>query len=116
MTGSYFRGDADPVLRPEDEAKFTTITYSYYEQLEGYEHLKALGVNYQFYKGNYVNGLEGVLDPAQRTIIHIPHRGSSEAFDDKNNEVGKIMDFLGRHVGRDTQGHDVPEVRQPDAS
>ena len=41
----------------------------------------------------------GVLDPAQKTIIHIPHRGSSEAFDDKNNEVGKIMDFLGRHVG-----------------
>lgn len=111
MTGSYFRGDADPVLRPEDEAKFTTITYSYYEQLEGYEHLKALGVNYQFYKGNYVNGLEGVLDPAQRTIIHIPHRGSSEAFDDKNNEVGKIMDFLGRHVGRDPEtGFDLIEL------
>ena len=115
MTGSYFRGDADPVLRPEDESKFTTITYSYYEQLEGYEHLKALGVNYQFYKGNYINGLEGVLDPARKTIIHIPHRGSSEAFDDKNNEVGKIMDFLGRHVGRDPEtGFDLietPEAR-----
>lgn len=111
MTGSYFRGDADPVLRPEDEAKFTTITYSYYEQLEGYEHLKALGVNYQFYKGNYVNGLEGVLDPTQKTIIHLPHRGSSEAFDDKNNEVGKIMDFLGRHVGRDPEtGFDLIEL------
>ncbi|MGR3608713.1 MAG: DEAD/DEAH box helicase [Sulfitobacter sp.] len=111
MTGSYFRGDADPVLRPEDEAKFTTITYSYYEQLEGYEHLKALGVNYQFYKGNYTNGLEGVLDPAQKTIIHIPHRGSSEAFDDKNNEVGKIMDFLGKHVGRDPEtGFDLIEL------
>ncbi len=111
MTGSYFRGDADPVLRPEDEAKFTTITYSYYEQLEGYEHLKALGVNYQFYKGNYTNGLEGVLDPAQKTIIHIPHRGSSEAFDDKNNEVGKIMDFLGKHVGREPEtGFDLIEL------
>ncbi|GAB5436822.1 DEAD/DEAH box helicase [Falsiruegeria mediterranea] len=111
MTGSYFRGDADPVLRPEDEAKFSTIKYSYYEQLEGYEHLKALGVNYQFYKGNYTNGLEGVLDPAQKTIIHIPHRGSSEAFDDKNNEVGKIMDFLGTHVGRDPEtGFDLIEL------
>ncbi|KIC19763.1 DEAD/DEAH box helicase [Leisingera sp. ANG-Vp] len=111
MTGSYFRGDADPVLRPEDEAKFTTITYSYYEQLEGYEHLKALGVNYQFYKGNYTNGLAGVLDPAQKTIIHIPHRVSSEAFDDKNNEVGKIMDFLGTHVGRDPEtGFDLIEL------
>lgn len=111
MTGSYFRGDADPVLRPEDEARFTTVPFSYYEQLEGYEHLKALGVNYQFYKGNYVNGLDGVLDPGKKTIIHIPHRGSSEAFDDKNNEVGKIMDFLGKHVGREPEtGFDLIEL------
>ena len=30
MTGSYFRGDAEPVLHPEDEAKFETVTYTYY--------------------------------------------------------------------------------------
>ncbi|WP_299561894.1 DEAD/DEAH box helicase [uncultured Sulfitobacter sp.] len=103
MTGSYFRGDADPVMRPEDEDRFTKITYSYYEQLEGYAWLKALGINYEFYKGNYVNGLPGVLDPDQKTIIHIPHRGSSEAFDDKFNEVGKIIDLLGAHEGRDPE-------------
>ena len=40
MTGSYFRGDAEPVLVPEDEARFETVTYTYYEQLNGYEHLK----------------------------------------------------------------------------
>ena len=28
MTGSYFRGDAEPVLIPEDEAKFETVTYT----------------------------------------------------------------------------------------
>ena len=37
MTGSYFRGDAAPVLTPEDEAKFETVTYTYYEQLNGYK-------------------------------------------------------------------------------
>ena len=42
MTGSYFRGDAEAVLAPEDEAKFDTVTYTYYEQLNGYEHLKTL--------------------------------------------------------------------------
>ena len=111
MTGSYFRGDADPVLRPEDEAKFKTIIYSYYEQLEGYEHLKALGVNYQFYKGKYINGLVDVLDVSQKTIIHIPHRGSSEAFDDKFNEVGRIMDLIGTHKGREeTTGFDLVET------
>ena len=113
MTGSYFRGDADPVMRPEDEDRFTKITYSYYEQLEGYAWLKALGINYEFYKGNYVNGLPGVLNPEQKTIIHIPHRGSSEAFDDKFNEVGKILDLLGSHEGRDPEtGFDL--VRKPD--
>jgi superfamily II DNA or RNA helicase len=35
MTGSYFRGDAAAVLHPDDEAKFDTVTYTYYEQLNG---------------------------------------------------------------------------------
>ena len=35
MTGSYFRGDADPVLSPQDESRFETVTYTYYEQLNG---------------------------------------------------------------------------------
>ncbi|WP_319413379.1 DEAD/DEAH box helicase [uncultured Cohaesibacter sp.] len=113
MTGSYFRGDSDPVLRPEDEDRFRKVVYSYYEQLESYEFLKALGINYEFYKGNYVNGLPGVLDPDKKTIIHIPHRGSSEAFDDKFNEVGKIIDSIGTIVGRDPEtGFDL--VRRPD--
>lgn len=99
MTGSYFRGDAVPVLRPEDEDRFTTVTYSYYEQLDGYEYLKALGINYSFYKGRYINGLPEVLDDRLKTIIHIPHRGSAEAYDDKNNEVGRIIDLIGKHVG-----------------
>ena len=44
MTGSYFRGDSVPVLLPEDEAKFTKVSYTYYQQLNGYEYLKSLGI------------------------------------------------------------------------
>ncbi|QIX24173.1 DEAD/DEAH box helicase [Agrobacterium pusense] len=113
MTGSYFRGDAVPVLRPEDEARFKTITYSYYEQLEGYEYLKALGVNYSFYRGQYINGLPDVLDTTLKTIIHIPHRGSAEAFGEKNDEVGRILDLIGEHIGvEDGTGFDL--IRTPD--
>jgi hypothetical protein len=36
MTGSYFRGDAEAILDPVDESKFETVTYTYYEQLNGY--------------------------------------------------------------------------------
>ena len=39
MTGSYFRGDAEAVLSPQDESKFETVTYTYYEQLNGYQYL-----------------------------------------------------------------------------
>ncbi len=42
MTGSYFRGDAVPVLAPHDEANFDTVTYTYYEQLKDYEDPKQL--------------------------------------------------------------------------
>ena len=49
MTGSYFRGDAEAVLSPEDEANFDTVTYTYYEQLNGYDYLKTLDIGYYFY-------------------------------------------------------------------
>lgn len=103
MTGSYFRGDSVPVLRPEDEARFKSITYSYYEQLEGYEHLKSLGISYSFYRGRYMSAIPDVLDTDRKTIIHIPHRGSAEAFGEKHDEVGLIMGAIGDHVGRDTK-------------
>ena len=48
MTGSFFRGDAAPVLRPEDEARFNRVSYTYYEQLNGYKDLKTLGIGYHF--------------------------------------------------------------------
>lgn len=103
MTGSYFRGDSVPVLRPEDEAKFRSITYSYYEQLEGYKYLKSLGISYAFYRGRYISAIKDVLDTDKKTIIHIPHRGSAEAFDDKYNEVGQILDAIGEHIGQDPE-------------
>ena len=62
MTGSYFRGDSVPVLLPEDEAKFVKVTYNYYEQLNGYEYLKSLGIGYHFYQGRYTSALDEILD------------------------------------------------------
>ncbi|MFB9783673.1 DEAD/DEAH box helicase, partial [Rhodococcus baikonurensis] len=44
MTGSYFRGDSVPVLSAEDEAKFTPVMFNYYDQLNGYDYLKSLGI------------------------------------------------------------------------
>ena len=68
MTGSYFRGDAVPVLSPGDEEKFQTVTYTYYEQLNGYDYLKSLSLGYYFYTGPYLNDLGAVLD---LSLIHI---------------------------------------------
>lgn len=95
MTGSYFRGDAVPILMPEDESKFTQVTYSYYEQLNGYQYLKSLGIGYHFYQGTYTAALRKVLDANKKTIIHIPHRGAAEATYDKYTEVDHILSALG---------------------
>ncbi|MFV0505622.1 MAG: DEAD/DEAH box helicase, partial [Bacteroidales bacterium] len=103
MTGSYFRGDSVPVLLPEDEAKFAKVTYTYYQQLNGYEYLKSLGIGYHFYRGRYFKKHEGqemsalaeVLDDSQKTIVHIPSVNSAESSKEKYEEVNHIIDVLG---------------------
>jgi hypothetical protein len=101
MTGSYFRGDAMPVLAPTDEAKFDTVTYTYYEQLNGYEYLKQLDIGYFFYSGSYADDILEVLDPPEKTIIHIPSVNSRESTKDKIREVEHIIEALGDWRGTD---------------
>lgn len=103
MTGSYFRGDGIPVLEPEDEQRFTKITYNYYDQLEGYTHLKSLGIGYHFYQGSYLTAIDEVLDTDLKTIVHIPNVQSGESTQDKYNEVGEILDRIGEFVGTDPE-------------
>ncbi len=101
MTGSYFRGDAVPVLSPEDEARFATVTYTYYEQLNGYKYLKSLDIGYYFYAGAYAEDILKVLDPGEKTIIHIPSVNSRESTRDKIREVEHIIEELGDWQGTD---------------
>ncbi len=95
MTGSYFRGDSVPVLLPEDESRFTKVTYNYYEQLNGYEHLKSLGIGYHFYQGRYTSAIGEILDTNKKTILHIPNVNSGESTKDKHKEVDTILDIIG---------------------
>ena len=101
MTGSYFRGDTVAVLAPEDEARFETVSYTYYEQLNGYTYLKALDIGYFFYTGRYLDAVMKVLDPTQKTIVHIPNVNARESLKDKHREVEEIMDQLGTWKGVD---------------
>jgi len=98
MTGSYFRGDSIPVLRPEDEERFTRVSYTYYEQLNGYKYLKTLGIGYHFYRGRYLDAIIDVLDPSKKTIIHIPSVNAAESTKEKYEEVDRILDHLGEVV------------------
>ena len=101
MTGSYFQGDAEAVLAPQDEAKFDTVTYTYYEQLNGYEYLKQLDIGYFFYADSYVDDILKVLDPAEKTIVHIPSVNARESTKDKIREVEHIIEELGEWQGTD---------------
>lgn len=113
MTGSYFRGDAEAVLAPQDESKFDTVTYTYYEQLNGYEYLKQLDIGYFFYSGPYVDDILNVLDPAEKTIIHIPNVNSRESTKDKMREVEHIIEALGEWQGIDP-ATGFQRVKRPD--
>lgn len=99
MTGSFFRGDGVPVLRPEDEARFTPVQFNYYDQLNGYKYLKTLGLGYHFYKGHYLSALDKVLDTRQKTLIHIPVTGAKAAGAyDKYEQVKQIIDLIGSRI------------------
>ncbi|MEZ6235087.1 MAG: DEAD/DEAH box helicase [Phycisphaerales bacterium] len=107
MTGSYFRGDAAAVLHPDDEEKFKSVTYTYYEQLNGYRYLKELDIGYYFYTGSYLEQRAGkksifdVLNPDEKTIIHIPNVNARESTRDKINEANAILSGLGEWQGVD---------------
>lgn len=101
MTGSYFRGDAEAVLHPEDESRFDTVTYTYYEQLNGYQYLKQLDIGYYFYAGSYTDEIVRVLNQKEKTILHIPNVNSRESTKDKIREVEHIIEELGEWQGTD---------------
>ncbi|MER2006798.1 MAG: DEAD/DEAH box helicase [Psychrobacillus sp.] len=103
MTGSYFRGDSVPILEPEHEEKFEKVTYSYYEQLDGYEYLKGFGIGYHFYQGKYTEAIHEVLDTNLKTIIHIPNVNSGESTKDKYDEVDRIIDLIGEVESQDEE-------------
>lgn len=112
MTGSYFRGDAEAVLAPQDEANFETVTYTYYEQLNGYDYLKTLDIGYYFYTGSYTDDILSILNPLEKTILHIPNINSRESTKDKIKEVEHIIEELGEWLGTDaTTGFHLVKTR-----
>ena len=112
MTGSYFRGDGINILESEDEQKFETVTYTYYDQLNGYRYLKSIGIGYHFYEGDYLSALDDALDTHKKTIIHIPNVNSSESVG-KHEEVDRILDHIGV-VGERIGNANINRVRTPD--
>ncbi|MGB1257999.1 MAG: DEAD/DEAH box helicase [Thiolinea sp.] len=114
MTGSYFRGDSVPVLQPEDEARFSKVTYNYYEQLNGYTHLKTLGIGYHFYQGRYLSAIDEVLDTDKKTILHIPNVNAAESTKEKRTEVDRILDLIGEVSYQDAETGVLHVTRKSD--
>lgn len=114
MTGSYFRGDAVPVMRPEDEVKFQpSINYNYYQQLSGYKYLKSLGIGYQFFTGKFIDAIPETLDTTKKTLIHIPNVNSKTSYASKYDEADDIIKCIGEIVDKDYE-HYIYHVRTPD--
>ena len=115
MTGSYFRGDGVPVLAPEDEIKFDKVTYNYYDQLNGYNYLKSLGIGYHFYQGKYLSAINEILDTDKKTLLHIPNVNSGESTKEKYEEVNAILDSIGEFEKQDSETGVLYIKRKTDA-
>ncbi len=114
MTGSYFRGDKIPVMRPEDEAKFQpAVNYNYYQQLNGYKYLKSLGIGYHFFQGKYITAMPEILDTTKKTLIHIPSVQGRDTYAPKHDQVYDIIRLIGEVVEEDYE-HFIKKVRTPD--
>lgn len=114
MTGSYFRGDAVPVMRPEDEQKFLpAVNYNYYQQLNGYKHLKSLGIGYHFFQGKYITAMPEILDTTKKTLIHIPPVQGADSYTGKYDQVADIISIIGEVVDEDPE-HFIKIVKTPD--
>lgn len=114
MTGSYFRGDAVPVMRPEDEQLFQpAVNYNYYQQLNGYKHLKSLGIGYHFFRGKYITAIPEILDTTKKTLIHIPAVQGRDAYTDKYQQVADIIATIGEVIDEQPE-HFIKIVRTLD--
>ena len=63
--------------------------------------MKRLDIGYFFYSGNYADDILRVLDPDEKTIVHIPSVNSRESTKDKIREVEHIIEELGEWQGAD---------------
>lgn len=114
MTGTYFRGDAVPVMRPEDEQLFQpAVNYNYYQQLNGYKYLKSLGIGYHFFRGKYISAIPEILDTTKKILIHIPSVQGRDAYTDKYQQAADIIAEIGEVIGEEPE-HFVKIVRTPD--
>ena len=97
--------EIDGQFRLESGGQFDRFfqTYNYYEQLNGYNYLKSLGIGYHFYTGKYTEAILDVLDTDLKTIVHIPNVNSGESTKDKHNEVDFIIDAIGRVLRQDSE-------------
>ena len=66
-------------------------------------YLKQLDIGYFFYSGLYADDILKVLNPEEKTILHIPSVNSRESTKDKIREVEHIIEELGDWEGTDPE-------------
>ena len=101
MTGSYFRGDAEAVLPRRTRRSSKPSPTPTMSSSTAIEYLKQLDIGYYFYAGTYADDILKVLNPAEKTIVHIPNVNSRESTKDKISEVEHIIGELGEWQGDD---------------
>jgi hypothetical protein len=98
--------------RPADESKFDTVTYTYYEQLNGYEYLKQLDIGYFFYSGP--TSMTSSMSSTRREDHHPhPQRQFAREHEGQDARGGTHHRGAGRMAGH-RPCHRLPARQAPD--
>jgi hypothetical protein len=81
--------------------------------LNGYKHLKSLGIGYHFFRGKYITAITEIIDTSKKTLIHIPPVQGKDSYDDKYQQVADIIATLGDVVAEEPE-HFIKIVQTPD--
>jgi len=104
------------VLAPQDEDRFAKVTYTYYEQLNGYQYLKSLDIGYSSTRPVSGRHYEGARSGSEDDCSH-PECELAREPEGQAQRSEEIMDALGewKYVDPETGFH-VIEVPAPQVS
>ena len=117
-TATMFRGDRRPIVQQENNGYFRRFNLPYDDHFDSLKWLKSFTFDLLITGGDengaWIQAIEKLFcSSVDKTIVFIPHRGTSDATSCKYSEVNRILDAIGlRFEARYRQEDGILYVRR----